>query len=930
VIYLLISYPFQPAFAPTDLSAPTYSPSYIPSAQPIFGTVDTSTDATVKTWQAQKVRIELLGVDGGGPLTLVEVEVNDIAGGNAAAGAATSQSSNVDDMHPADNAVDLDTTDYSQTDPTDRNAWWEVDLGAMTSIQEIVITNWPENLDAISYSIVTLVDDQGKGVAELNIGDVSSTEWIKLYPTDKEFDVGNFIPDDGLTPRRLEDQPQVPKPITSRMETLSVRLLVAGHVESTNFDDGYIVSDLVEGQYDEANVYGFTQQVDIRLPQGALRDELDFINDLQIMNNPNANINGLEYSLEEESLGGFVTSGIDAKALLNDHLPATLNTLYPVALVADSTSKTHYYVMILAADNADLNDEGKDDSLQQDSTVGSGANEQSWTDYDSFALPGVIDPDDFFGKKGRPRFGSDYRIILKKMEISNVDSSCITEAGRQERRLQSDGCKEFSSIEKILSSKSYNRDNIVHSQTWVQEFTPDLGEDARPAGLIFAPSNDGTSPDLLIMGGSTSGKGVAFGTTQDTVSEGESPQRFDLDGFVMKIRTDNGSFAGKDAFDAATNSFTNTHSIRISSLPNKHDVVASLCSDPLREWGTPEPQDHVYVVGSTEGLLPGMVSGLRDSSFVGQYPEEVAVNSMEAFLMKVDLATMNPVWTVQVAGINLVSNLKGNAYGFGCAVTHDGQNVYLTGMVKGGDVVTDFSVDSLKRHDNAARGGTDVFVAGYKTSDGILNFLRQIGSTKDDMPSRGNGGITVDRIGNAIIVGNTRGSLMRKRDVAEYVFGNGGADAASDIFIMSLERDTGEYAPISDDSSPLVIPVDNNGVTESSAASQDASQPTDSGSSAASIFLFVVLVLLLAGAVIGSGMFIYKTRKLEQRKAREMHGNFNLSPRGRKRNNWGLSGKPGGSVLNQFEDMNIMGELVWLFNFDLKIYIKPITHLFAF
>jgi hypothetical protein len=55
-------------------------------------------------------------------------------------------------------------------------------------------------------------------------------------------------------------------------------------------------------------------------------------------------------------------------------------------------------------------------------------------------------------------------------------------------------------------------------------------------------------------------------------------------------------------------------------------------------------------------------------------------------------------------------------------------------------------------------------------------------------------------------------------------------------------------------------------------------------------------------------MFIYKTRKLEQRKAREIHGNFNLSPHGRKRNNLGLSGKPGGAVLNQFEDMNIMGE----------------------
>jgi len=213
----------------------------------------------------------------------------------------------------------------------------------------------------------------------------------------------------------------------------------------------------------------------------------------------------------------------------------------------------------------------------------------------------------------------------------------------------------------------------------------------------------------------------------------------------------------------------------------------------------------------------------------------------------------------------------------------------------------------LKRHNNAARGGTDIFVASYKTSDGTLNFLRQIGSSKDDTPARGNGGIAVDRIGNAIVVGNTRGSLMRKRDVAEYIFGQGGSEAASDVFIMSLERDTGEYAPISDDSVSPVIPVDNSGIKEG-ASSQGAAASTNMSASVASIFIFVVLVLVLVGSVMGSAFFLYKTRKIEQRKAREMHGNFNISPHGRTRSTWGLHGKPGGTVLNRLEDMNIMGE----------------------
>lgn len=161
---------------------------------------------------------------------------------------------------------------------------------------------------------------------------------------------------------------------------------------------------------------------------------------------------------------------------------------------------------------------------------------------------------------------------------------------------------------------------------------------------------------------------------------------------------------------------------------------------------------------------------------------------------------------------------------------------------------------------------------------------------------------------------------MRQRDVAEYMFGHDDKYAASDIFIMSLERDTGEYAPISEDTVPFVIPVDNSGFSPSGDASSNygassaASQETGSSSSAASgatIFLAILTIIFIASAVIGSVVVVYKSRKKRQARAREEYLSSNLSPHrssigsSKKR---GLYGKPGGSVLNRFEDMNIMGK----------------------
>ena len=165
-----------------------------------------------------------------------------------------------------------------------------------------------------------------------------------------------------------------PPPSPDKIATRSVRLLMAGHVESQNYEDGYLVSELTRGQYNEASVYAFAQQVDVRLPAGdqetgEVRDDLVAYQE--------GKTEGLGYDLhaeaaEEEGLaqdldpdwkedhpqGEFeriVTSGVESRALLNDMLPSEMRTVYPVSLVADLVSKSHYYVAMLASPDGELN-----------------------------------------------------------------------------------------------------------------------------------------------------------------------------------------------------------------------------------------------------------------------------------------------------------------------------------------------------------------------------------------------------------------------------------------------------------------------------------------------------------------------------------------------------------------------------------------------
>ncbi|KAL3805431.1 hypothetical protein ACHAW5_009437 [Stephanodiscus triporus] len=713
--------------------------------------------------------------------------------------------------------------------------------------------------------------------------------------------------------RSLQDVPDDSVPPQEYVRTRSVRLLMAGHVETPVTGVGYVAEDLALGDGDfssTSSAYAFAQQVDIRLPAGDLEysavaedveqfDAGEYENLDYVLHTYGKEEDELAQELEKdfkvdvprEDFLKIVTSGVESRALLSDGLMSTMGTVYPVSLVADATTKSHYYVAMLASEGGDANEnhpqgaDGSEGVLNRDYTIGDGAAQRAWTDYPE---TGIDDgTGDHFGFFGRPNFGGPpYRVILRKMSIEVADLSVLTPS------------------EINLSGESMDGNFIAMRHTWMEEFAPDSGEDVRPTGLLFAPggATDGAG-DVLIMVGTTSGRGSAFGTTDDggLFSEsdaGSSAQSGeDLDGFIAKIRADTGAFAGGLELDINTNTFVNRESKRIASNPGRVDIVTGVCAKPLRAMGIlQEKMDYVYVVGSTSAVVEG-VADVRNDEFLSKYPvKEGSENeTMEAFLMKIDLSTMNTVWTVQVGAIVPGDDKqKGSALGYGCAVTRDGEDVYLTGLVKENGVVTDFSyLDALEGvEDRRSGGGTDVFVSSYKTSDGTRTFLKQVGSTRDDYPSRGNGGITTDRLGNAIITGNTRGSLMRSRSKAEFIYGPFGEDAAMEIFIMSLDRLTSDHIPIAADTTKepeqppeeTVLETETEPTSDTDSASGNADPVSEPASSTqdskktngALVGIIAVASVFIVLSVVATAVVIRRIKKSKRNEAEVIGNSTNL------------------------------------------------------
>jgi hypothetical protein len=286
----------------------------------------------------------------------------------------------------------------------------------------------------------------------------------------------------------------------------------------------------------------------------------------------------------------------------------------------------------------------------------------------------------------------------------------------------------------------------VIKQSWIQPYDTDEFK-----GQVYVNDILKVANGLLVVVGATNGQGRAFGAQID--------QGKDMDGFLAKISPSNGQLIIEPGFPS---------SYRIQSNNKKHgnDWAMAICNDPN------DTQHHVYIAGTTEGVLPETSDSVSGTS---------------AFLMKYDVRHMKAVWTKQLGAETTTRRHETIVRGMACAVTPDGTSVWLGGTVDEGAVIPQ---SGLKQ----AFGGRDIFVAVMDTTTGTLQWVKQLGSAKDDELAI-RGGLVTDSAGNAVLVGNTYGSFYRTRAAHE---------TASDVFVLTVALFDGQTVnSITNSASPI-------------------------------------------------------------------------------------------------------------------------------
>jgi hypothetical protein len=294
----------------------------------------------------------------------------------------------------------------------------------------------------------------------------------------------------------------------------------------------------------------------------------------------------------------------------------------------------------------------------------------------------------------------------------------------------------------------------------------------------------------LLVAGTTAGRGSVFGNLSST---NENNMDSDLDGFITRLSTSTGRLeSGKPL------------TRRINSLNHGDDWIGGLCVH--------ESSGQVYVVGSTAGNM------LQNAAASG---------GTDAFLLKLNVTNLETVWAYQLgAKPRGVDDGPATATGVACAVTQDGEYVYMAGVVQKGAVL-DMSGTI------ASYGDDDVYVVQLDAKTGQVNYVRQIGSeAKDEVGLRNS--LSVDQDGNAVLVGTTFGSLYRQRDPLE--------TKTSDVFVATFSKFNGALV------NPLARPQF---ASDSDAgASPDDSVPAPSDESQKTgIGIGMVVLLFLAVAL---------------------------------------------------------------------------------
>ena len=245
------------------------------------------------------------------------------------------------------------------------------------------------------------------------------------------------------------------------------------------------------------------------------------------------------------------------------------------------------------------------------------------------------------------------------------------------------------------------------------------------------------SEHRLVIAGSTKGIGGFFG--------GRVNQTESLDGFVTVLHP-------RSRFVE--------NSRRIAS--DGRDRILGLCH---------HGETDLYIVGMTDGQLPETAS-FHGTPRPGYY---------QAFVQKLDAGTLEVVWSFQLGAINDYDAPQ--VHGLSCSVTPDGREVYVTGNVKDGSVLSLDGKSPLGT--SRSQGFDDVFIAQLEAENGTLLFAHQLGSHEDDRVPSGDA-VQCDKLGNAILVVNTDGNFVREKTPYEY-------GVVRDIAVLFVDRVDGTH-----------------------------------------------------------------------------------------------------------------------------------------
>ena len=260
-------------------------------------------------------------------------------------------------------------------------------------------------------------------------------------------------------------------------------------------------------------------------------------------------------------------------------------------------------------------------------------------------------------------------------------------------------------------------------------------------------------PDRLIVAGYTGGWGDGF-SPNDSVELLEPVDA--IDGFVTQLHSNNlTTFTGVPGGTNPTYRATSGRNSRVNGVCYSNQ--------------TP---DYIYVTGSTTGRISNPTNISQDDP-----------NSQRGFVMKLTINTMNMVWVKEFDAVPNVAGTPYKAEAISCVVTNDGNNLFVVGNVLLGGGMIQPQNDSIEAQSS---GGTDVWIAqvGITGDIGDVVFVKQAGSTGDDTVAH-RGGVQVDISGNAVLIGNTNGSMYRKRLTTEVNSYN--------VFVTMFELDSGEF-----------------------------------------------------------------------------------------------------------------------------------------